>query len=62
MDVIQESLDDLFTIIYEYPLWLQLLILLYVGEFFDHATLNKSASAVLSAPPSPHPSSSQATT
>lgn len=50
MDLLQEALDDLFTIIYEYPLWLQLLILLFVGEFFDHATQNKNLALPLPTP------------
>lgn len=54
MDVLSESLDDLFTLIYEYPLWIQLLILLYVGAFFEHATLNKSP-VTLPSPVSPAP-------
>jgi hypothetical protein len=31
-------LDDLFTEIYEYPLWLQLLILLSVGTLLESAS------------------------
>jgi hypothetical protein len=35
---ISEYLDDLLTEIYEYPLWLQYLILLTVGTFFNSLT------------------------
>lgn len=40
MNLLQEAVDDIFTAIYEYPLWLQLVILLYVGTFFDSFTYN----------------------
>jgi hypothetical protein len=36
---VREHLDDLFTVIYEYPLWLQLLILLCVGTILDSASV-----------------------
>lgn len=62
MDVIEEALDDLFTEIYEYPLWLQLLILLFISQFFDHATLNKNPELRHPLPPRCHPPPSLATT
>lgn len=43
MNLLQEAVDDILTEIYEYPLWQQLVILLYVGAFFDSLTYKKNS-------------------